>query len=154
MRSIIEKLIQDLCKQKRNRREVFTQTLNEKKCPACVHIANFMEIYNKRIVELLSSNNIEFLKLLKNSKGFCIPHFTALMREATREMRKDKQEIIYALVEVEEKNLLRLNRELSDYVERQSYEFSDEHRKSLEDVLLRSIHKIAGRRGINFLPRV
>lgn len=113
-----------------------------------------MEIYNKRIVELLSSNNIEFLKLLKNSKGLCIPHFTALMREATREMRKDKQDVIYALVEVEEKNLLRLSRELSEYVEMHSYEFSDEHQKSLEDVLLRSLHKIAGRRGINFLPRI
>jgi len=153
MQNIIEKLIQDLRKQKKNLEGVFSQTWNEKKCPACIHIANFMEIYNKKIVELLSSNHTEFLKLFKNPKGLCIPHFTALIREVAKEAR-DPQDIIYALVEVEEKNLLRLNRELSEYVKMQSYEFSDKHRKTLEDVLLRSIQKIAGRRGINYLPRV
>ncbi|MGB9853668.1 MAG: DUF6062 family protein [Candidatus Bathyarchaeales archaeon] len=154
MQNIIEKLIQDLRKHKKNLEDVFTQTWNEKKCPACVHIANFMKIYDKKIVELLSSNHIEFLKLLKKSKGLCIPHFTALIREVAKDVREGKQDIIYALVEVEERNLLRLNQELSEYVKMQSYEFSDEHRKDLENILLRSIQRIAGRREINFLPRV
>jgi hypothetical protein len=152
--NIIEKLIRDLRKQKKHLKGFFTLAWNEKKCPACLHIANFMEIYNKKIVELLSSNHEEFLKLLRNSKGLCIPHFTALMRKVAREAQEVKQDIIYALVEVEEKNLRRLNQELSEYVKMQSYEFSDEHRKTLEDVLLRSIQKIAGRRGINYLPLV
>ena len=151
-RSIIERLIQDLRKHKKNQRDVFTQAWNEKKCPACVHLANFLENYNKKIVELLYSNHEEFLKLLKNSKGLCIPHFTALIREVAKEVREDKHSTIYTLAEVEEKNLRRLNLELSEYVKMQSYEFSDENRKTLEDVLLRSVQKIVGRRGISYFP--
>ncbi len=107
-----------------------------------------MEIYNKKIVELLFSSNKEFLKLFKNSKGLCVPHFTALIREVAKEEKEGKQDIIDALVEVEEKNLRRLDQELSEYVKSQSYEFSDEKRKPLENALLKSAQKIVGRRGI------
>ena len=57
------------------------------------------------------------------------------------------QEIVRTLMEIEEKNLRRLNSELAEYVKRQSYEFSEKDRLAVADVVPRSVEKIAGRRG-------
>jgi hypothetical protein len=144
--SIIEKTVQDLQKQRKRGKEVFRQTI---KCPACAHLANLMEIYNRKIVELLCSRNEEFLSLFKNSKGLCIPHFLSLL--TMLENTKFDEDIVKILFEVEKKNLQRLKLELSEYVKKQSYEFSNADRKTLEDAPLRSIQKMVGRRGIKII---
>lgn len=138
--NVIEELIRDLHKQERK---------NEKRCPACVHLASFMEMYCKKIVELLSSNHEEFLKLFKDSKGLCIPHFTALINTLRETLPNQSGEVIDTLIEIEERNLQRLNSELAEHVRRQSYEFSDRDRAAVEDVLLRSVQRIVGRRGLS-----
>ena len=143
--SIIEKTVQDLQKQRKRGKEVFRQTTE---CPACTHLANLMEVYNRKIVELLCSRNEEFLKLFRNSKGLCTPHFALLLKMIQDTMRSQSQEIIKTIIDVEEKNFSQLKSELSEYIRRQSYEFSDEDRKAVEDVLLKSVQKIVGRRGI------
>jgi len=107
-----------------------------------------MEIYYRKIVELLSSRHEEFLKLFKNSKGLCIPHFTKLLKAIENATHNQSQDIAEVIVEVEEKNFRCLSMELSEYIRRQSYEFSEKDRTAIEDVLLRSIQKIVGRRGI------
>jgi len=141
--SIIEKIVQDLQKQRKRGKEVFRQTME---CPACTHLTNLMEIYNRKIVELLCSRSEEFLRLLKNSKGLCIPHFLSLL--TTLENTKFDEDIVKIVFEVEESNLQRLKLELSEYVKKQSYEFSNADRKALEDAPLRSVQKIVGRKGI------
>lgn len=144
--SIIEKLLQEFQKQKKQRREFFTQTKMHK-CPACAHMSNLMEIYDRKILELLSSRDEEFLKLLKDSKGLCIPHFITLLKTLEDTMHNQNQDVIDVIFEVEEKSFRRLKSELSEYIRRQSYEFSNEDRRAVEDVLLRSIQKIVGRWG-------
>jgi hypothetical protein len=144
--SIIEKTVQDLQKQRKRGKEVFRQTIG---CPACVHLANLMEIYNRKIVELFCSRNEEFLGLFKDSKGLCIPHFLSLL--TMLENTKFDEDIVRIVFEVEKKNLQRLKLELSEYVKKQSYEFSNVDRKALEDVPLRSVQKIVGRRGIKII---
>jgi hypothetical protein len=145
--SILEKTVQDLQKQRKRGIEVFRQTIE---CPACTQVANLMEIYNRKIVELLCSRNEEFLKLFKSSKGLCIPHFVLLLKMIKDTMGSQSQEILKTIVDVEEKNFSQLKSELSEYIRRQSYEFSDKDRKAIEDVLLRSVQKIAGRRGVKW----
>ncbi|MEM3578545.1 MAG: DUF6062 family protein [Candidatus Bathyarchaeia archaeon] len=144
-KSIIEKLLQDFQKRKKRNREFFPQA--KRSCPACAHMANLMEIYNRKILELLSSRNEEFLKLLMDSKGLCIPHFMTLLKTLEDAMHNQNQDVIDAIFEVEEKSFRRLKSELSEYIRRQSYEFSNEDRRAVEDVLLRSIQKMVGRRG-------
>jgi len=107
-----------------------------------------MEIYNRKIVELLRSHNEEFFKLFKSSKGLCIPHFTLLFKMIKDTMGDQSQEIIKTIIDIEEKNFSQLKSELSEYIRRQSYEFSDKDRKAADDVLLKSVQKIVGRRGI------
>lgn len=143
--SIIETLLQDLHKQRRAYEKAFTQAIE---CPACVHLKTFMEIYIKTVVKLFSSCDEEFLELFKNSKGLCIPHFTALIKILEEATHKQNQNVIKTIIEVEERSLCQLKSELSEYVRRQSYEFSDKDRRAVEDVLLKSVHKIVGRRGI------
>jgi hypothetical protein len=144
--SIIEKTVQDLQKQRKRGKEVFRQTIE---CPACAHLANLMEIYNRKIVELLCSRNEEFLRLFKNSKGLCIPHFLSLL--TMLENTKFDEDIVKIVFEVEKKNLQRLKLELSEYIKKQSYEFSNADRKALEYVPLRSVQKMVGRRGIKII---
>ena len=145
--SVVDKLVQDLHKQKSHHIEDLRKLLaTENKCPACIHLVEFSRMYEEKIVELLSSDSEEFLKLLKESKGFCIPHFVALVQVAKETM--PSQEIVKTLMEIEEKNLRRLNSELAEYVKRQSYEFSEKDRSAVADVVPRSVEKIAGRRGM------
>jgi hypothetical protein len=147
--SIVEKLVQDLHKQKSHHIDDLHKLLvTENKCPACIHLSQFAEMYAEKIVEPLSSGNEEFLKLLKESKGFCIPHFVTLMHVAKETMPSQSQEIVKTLMEIEEKNLRRLNSELAEYVKRQSYEFSEKDRSAVADIVPRSVRKIAGRRGM------
>jgi len=146
--SIVEKLIEDLHKQSHNNGEVHRLLATENKCPACIHIAEFSRMYAEKIVELLSSDDEEFFRLLKASKGFCIPHFATLMQMAKDVTPTKSQKIIRTLTEVEEKNLRRLDSELAEYIKRQSYEFSEKNRVAVADVVPRSVKKIVGRPGV------
>jgi hypothetical protein len=147
--SIVEKLVQDLHKQKSHHIDYLHKLLaTENECPACIHLAEFAKMYAEKIVELLSSDNEEFLTLWRESKGFCIPHFIALAHVAEEIMLTQSQKIIETLMEIEEKNLRRLNSELTEYVKRQSYEFSEKDRSAVADIVPRSVEKIAGRRGM------
>jgi len=150
--SIVEKLVQDLHKQKsHNIHDLHKLLATENKCPACIHLAEFTKIYTEKVVELLSSDNGEFLRLLKKSKGFCIPHFIALVHIAEEVMPTQSQKIIKTLTEIEEKNLRRLDSELAEYVKKQSYEFSEKDRVAVADIVPRSVEKIAGRRGMKLV---
>jgi hypothetical protein len=147
--SIIDKLIEDLHKRKNHHIDgLYKLLVTEEKCPACIHLAEFAKMYTEKIVELLSSENEEFLKLLRESKGFCIPHFIALVHMSEEIMPTQSQKITKTIIEVEEKNFRRLNSELTEYIKRQSYEFSEEERLAVADIMPRSLEKIAGRRGI------
>jgi len=147
--SIVEALIKDLHEQKSHQIGDLNKLLvTENKCPACIHLSKFAKIHAEKIIELLSSGNEELLKLLKASKGFCIPHLVTLVHVVEEVMPIQSQKITKTLIEVEEKNLRRLNSELSEYIRRQSYEFSEKDRRAVADIVMRSVEKIAGRRGI------
>jgi bacterioferritin-associated ferredoxin len=150
--SIVDKLIQDLINKKSHHIDALHKLLaTENKCPACIHLAEFSRMYEEKIVELLSSDSEEFLRLLKESKGFCIPHFVTLVQVAKDVAPTQSQKIVKTLMEIEEKNLRRLNSELAEYVKRQSYEFSEKDLSAVADVIPRSVKKIAGRRGIKLV---
>ncbi|MBT0158489.1 hypothetical protein G4O51_00730 [Candidatus Bathyarchaeota archaeon A05DMB-2] len=147
MQSITKQLIQDVSEQNNLHKNAFSKIIaNEKKCPACIHITESMEIYTKKTAELLASSD-EISKLFKESKGFCIPHFAALAYTAENVEANRRQAVLQLLSEVEKENLFRLHSELAEYVKRQSYEFSEEERAAVTNILLRSVKKIVGKRG-------
>ncbi|MEM3000023.1 MAG: DUF6062 family protein [Candidatus Bathyarchaeia archaeon] len=124
-KSIIDTLIQDFHKRKAQQISNFDKLLaTENSCPVCVHITQFSKRYISKTLELIYSSNEEFLSILKKSKGFCIPHFVMVIHNATT-LPVQNQKTINALIEVEEKNLRRLQSELAEYIKSQSYEFSE-----------------------------
>ena len=148
-KSVVNQLIQDLHEQKSQHiGDVNKLLATENKCPACIHLSEFSKMYTTKVVELLSSDNEEFLKLLKKSKGFCIFHFVRLVQATKDVAPTQSQKVIKTLTEIEEKSLRRLNSELDEYVKRQSYEFSEKDRAAVADIVPRSVEKIAGRRGV------
>jgi hypothetical protein len=148
-KSIVEELVEEFCKQEELSQNHFLRMLpNETKCPACVHLSQFMKMYTKTVAELLSSSHEKFLELFKGSKGLCVPHFVALLYETEKTSHDRNRAIIETVIEVEEKSLRRLDSELAEYVRMQSYEFSEKDREGVEDAVLRGIEKIAGRRGL------
>ncbi|MCW4047362.1 MAG: DUF6062 family protein [Candidatus Bathyarchaeota archaeon] len=146
MQSITKQLIQDVSELKNLHKDAFSKIIaNEKKCPACIHVAKSMEMYIKKTAELLASSD-EISELFKESKGLCIPHFAALAYTAEYVEVNRRQAVLQLLSEVEKENLFRLHSELAEYVKRQSYEFSEADRVAVANTLLRSVEKIAGRR--------
>ena len=143
LEDITERLIQDI----RNRKNVYKMLANENKCPLCFHLYDFMEIYIESVVKLLSSKHEEFSTLFKESKGVCIPHFVALIQVAEENAREKCPCVIEIMTDVEEKNLLKVNAELAEFIRRQSYEFSEKDRDAVKDVVSRSVRKITGRHG-------
>jgi hypothetical protein len=147
MQSITKQLIQDISEQKNLRKDAFYKIIaNEKKCPACTHITESIEVYIKKAAELLVTSD-EISKLFKDSKGLCIPHFAALVCTAESVEANQRRDVLGILSEVEKENLIRLHSELAEYVKRQSYEFSEKERAAVANILLRSVEKVAGRRG-------
>ncbi|MEM3577155.1 MAG: DUF6062 family protein [Candidatus Bathyarchaeia archaeon] len=148
MHSVVEQLLLDISKvsgYKNAYRNIFP---SEEKCPACTHLASFTEMYIQKVVELLSLQNKEFMKLFKESRGLCIPHFAALIRAIEEKLESQAQDIIKTVIEVEKKNLGRLNSELAEYIRRQSYEFSEEDRKAVKETTLKGVGKLVGRHGL------
>jgi hypothetical protein len=148
-KSLTEAILQDLSKPKSPATGYFNKLLaTEDTCPACIHFAGFTKMHAEKLVALLSSDDEELLDLLKKSGGFCIPHLVMLIHAIEETMPAQSQKTLKLLIENEEKNLRRLNSELAEYIKRQSYELSEKDRTATADVVLRSIEKIAGRRGI------
>lgn len=153
MKSITEHLIQQLPSEKYNARyNFFKMLVHAERCPACIHLDNFMKMYIEKAVGLIAASG-DFSKLFKESKGMCIPHFI-LLTSATKGLELGQVQIILeVLYDVEGKNLQRVNADLAEYVRRQSYEFSEKDRAEVAGILLRSIEKIAGRRGLTIQGR-
>ncbi|MGB9693562.1 MAG: DUF6062 family protein, partial [Fervidobacterium sp.] len=128
-KSIVEKLVQDLHKNKSHSiNDLHKLLATENECPACTHLSELAKMYTEKIIELLSSDSAEFLKLLKESNGLCVPHLVKLVQVAKDVNPTQSKKVIKNLLEVEERSFRRLNLELTEYVKRQSYEFSEKDR--------------------------
>lgn len=146
--SVVEQLLLDISKVSGYENVCLNIFPRKEGCPACTHLANFTEMYIQKVVRLLSLQNKEFMELFKESRGLCIPHFAVLIRAIEEELESNAQNIIKTVIEVEEKNLGRLNSELAEYIRRQSYEFSEEDRKAVKDAILKDVEKLVGRHGL------
>jgi hypothetical protein len=150
MQSIIEQLIRDLENNHKQKLD-FSRASNDKKCPACIHISNYMAMYFREAIDLLNSS-YDFLELVKHSRGFCTHHFSILIRKMSSIDDRESRKKCQVMIEVEASNLKRINQELIEYIRRQSYEFSESDRTEIASVLLRSVAKIVSRRGVKTFP--
>ncbi|MEM2098189.1 MAG: DUF6062 family protein [Candidatus Bathyarchaeia archaeon] len=130
------------------------QATSESDCPACMHLASFMQVYIEKTVNLLTAKHDEFLQLFKESKGLCIPHFAQLIRAAETIAAKQNQEILSIMADVEKQGFLQIHSELAKYIERQSYKYSNQKDYIGGDAVFRSVKKIAGRKSVKVSTKI
>lgn len=93
----------------------------------------------------LYKNDEEFKKKLESGKGFCLEHMDDLIAYASRKMNKDEQEEFTKLLfEIQEKNLARIEEDISWFVDKFDYRYKDADWKDSKDAIPRTIQKIVG----------
>ena len=125
---------------------LITVVANQTECPACDHVSTMMQTYIQDFLQSLTADE-EFLKLYDESAGLCIPHYIAVLFIASRvydaKLALSAKRILKKQIQALEKT----HRDLSDYIEKQDYHFSEKQRTETEMVLGESLARVIGRQG-------
>lgn len=113
-------------------------------CYICDYYKNTYNRYLDTFFELYRKSP-EFRELLKNSKGFCIPHFADLVETGdTLLSDKEKQSFYGDLFPLMEHNLQRVTEDLEWFCDKFDYKNKDADWKNSRDAIQRGMQKAAG----------
>lgn len=114
-----------------------------KSCYICDYIDTNFVRYMDTFFYLYNSTP-DFKKLFNESKGFCLPHFSNLMRLShTKISEKDKTEFYNTLFKLTQDNLKRIEEDLSWFIDKYDYRNKDADWKNSKDAIPRSMQKLA-----------
>ena len=117
----------------------------KKSCYICDQIQNTYERYLATFYELFKRNEDEFMELLKNGKGFCLPHFGDIMAGAERYLNeKDQARLREILFPQMIENLQRIIDDVEWFQKKFDYQFKDADWKTSKDAVQRAMQKAAG----------
>ena len=117
---------------------------NDDKCYICNHFKNTYENYLDTFFEMLRTNK-EFVQIVKDSKGFCIPHFGHIMEGAVQKLSEREQTEFYPILnEVMLSNMERIYEDISWFIEKYDYRNADKDWKNSKDAVPRAMQKLAG----------
>jgi hypothetical protein len=125
---------------------LITVVANQTECPACDHISTMMQTYIQDFLRSLTADE-GFLKLYDESAGLCIPHYIAVLFIASRMSKPKFASPAKRVIEKQVQALEKAHRDLSDYIEKQDYHFSEKERMKTERVLSESLARVVGRQG-------
>ena len=118
-------------------------------CPACEHIDTFVNIFVDFFINALNERSQRIAELFADSKGLCVPHYMTVMCRLDEKLPDLKKgPVAKQIVEVQLKNMRRLNTEFSEYVRKHDYRFSKEPWGSEQDVVPRGVAKLSGKQGV------
>jgi len=120
---------------------------NQTGCPACDHISTMMQTYIQDFMHSLTADE-GFLKLYDESAGLCNPHYIAVLFIASRMCEPKLALSANRIVEKQIQALEKVQRDLSDYIEKQDYHFSEKERIETEGFLSESLARVVGRQGV------
>ncbi len=116
-----------------------------KSCYICEQIQTTYERYLATFFELFKRNEDEFMDLLKNGKGFCLPHFGDLLSGAERYLsEKDQVRLREILFPKMIENLERITEDVEWFQKKFDYQFKDADWKNSRDAVQRAMQKIGG----------
>ena len=119
----------------------------EERKHSCYICNQFEETYTRYLDTffVLYKKDEELREKVKNSKGFCIPHFGDLCREADRQLSdKEKAEFYPAMFALMESNMERLQEDVNWLVEKFDYRNKDADWKNSKDAIQRGMQKLQG----------
>ena len=116
----------------------------EKSCYICNRFADTYERYLDTFFHMYKKDG-EFRKKIAESKGFCLHHFGDLCEYSDKKLNdKEKQEFYPAMFELMEKNMDRLQEDVSWLVEKFDYLNKDADWKNSKDAVERGMQKLGG----------
>lgn len=119
----------------------------QQKVDSCYICRNYAETYERYLDTffVMFQKDAEFREKVKNSKGFCLPHFGDLCNAADSRLNdKGKQEFYDMLLPLMEENMKRLSEDVSWLVEKFDYRNKDADWKNSRDAIQRGMQKLKG----------
>ena len=111
-------------------------------CVICDEAAEVMERYAYTVAEMFL-NESEFPEVLKNTNGFCLPHFSLLLKYASH-AGKTQEEYLRVHVARQRDGIKKLCGELDRFTRRFDYRSTDKQPGNNNDALARAINKLEG----------
>lgn len=116
----------------------------QQKCFVCDYYKDTYERYIATFFYLYE-NDEAFAGKIKNGKGFCMCHLQDLLKGSVKYLNKAKaEEFAKLLFEVTEKNLDRIEEDISWFVDKFDYRYKDADWKNSKDAIPRTIQKLCG----------
>ena len=112
-------------------------------CVICDEVDSVMERYFYTIAQMYD-NEAEFPKLLKESQGFCLPHFIELLRFVSY-AGKSANEYTSVITKLQKDNMRKDNLSLERFTKRFDYNSSDKFSSSTDTALEKSIKRLKGK---------
>jgi len=112
-------------------------------CILCDRLEDRMHRYALTIGQLWCAEE-EFRETFAKSRGFCQPHFAQMLTVIDRLPVGQRQKFLAALLDVQEANLERMQKELDWYVEKMDYNKRDLPWGTSRDALTRALTKTRG----------
>lgn len=114
------------------------------KCFVCDYYKDTYERYIATFFYLYE-NDSQFVEKIKNGKGFCLCHMNKLLESATKYLKKDAaDEFVQTLFDIQDKNLARIEEDISWFVDKFDYRYKDADWKESKDAIPRTIQKLVG----------
>jgi len=111
-------------------------------CYICNHFKSTYENYLDTFFEMLRTNK-EFVQIVKDSKGFCIPHFGDIMEGASQKLNEREQANFYPILnDIMLSNMERIYEDISWFIEKYDYRNNDKDWKNSKDAVPRAIQKL------------
>ena len=110
----------------------------EQACLLCSRLHKDMDNYCDTIHKLWEKEE-KFKSIFSESRGFCLQHFEMIVSSPSA-----SNEFKNVCIELQEKNLNRIQGELQWFITKNDYRFVDEPWKTSKDALLRTIQKLIG----------
>ena len=113
-------------------------------CVICKKLDNIEEKFIDNLLELYKKEE-GFRTKFKKSKGFCIPHFTMLVKGAPDVFSGDKLTAFYTvLYEIENFHLARIQEDITWFTKKFDFRYANEDWKNSRDAVPRTTEKIIG----------
>ncbi len=113
-------------------------------CYLCNYVSNTYQRYLDTFFHLYRKDP-EFHTLIAEGKGFCLHHFGELMELSESKMNTHEKESFYPMIfSVMERNMKRLEEDLSWFVNKFDYRYKDEDWKNSRDAIPRGMQKLHG----------
>lgn len=115
-----------------------------KQCVICDRINQALDRYAYTITYMWSHED-NFRKEFNESKGFCLPHMGQMLDMSSKELRGSKQQdFVKELIELQRKNLDRLEEEIKWFTLKFDYKNQDKPWGNSKDALPRLLQKLTG----------